>query len=153
MRKTLIFAYGSNMKTDIMRGCVPSTIVIGKAKLLNKRMLCNKMSYDGSTKANLADSQSDIVWGVLYKINSLELPLLDRKEKNYKRKLLQMFSEQSEPIEAETYISTNLTTDLPYEWYKKTILEGAIEHNLPKDYIEYLFKLPSKPDLRKKEGT
>ena len=148
MNTKIIFAYGSNMYTKKLRSSTPSAKVIGRARLLGKRMVCNKKSKDGSGKANLVDSPGNVVWGVLYEIDSAELDKLDKAEGSYQRTTLQVLNEQGNTITAEVYISTKVTTDpTPYDWYKNLILQGARKHRLPKDYLEYIKKLPSKADL------
>ncbi len=142
------------MNTEWLRSRVPSAKTIGRARLLDKRMVCNKKSKDSSGKANLIDSPGNVVWGVLYEIDSAELGNLDKAERSYKRKALQVLNEQGDTISAEVYISTKITTDpTPYDWYKNLILQGAQEHQLPGDYVEYLQRLPSKPDPRKRGAT
>lgn len=150
MNTRIIFAYGSNMNEEWLRSRAPSAEVIGRARLPNKRMVCNKKGKDGSGKANLVDSPKDVVWGVLYEIDSAELERLDKAEGGYQRTTLQILTEQGNTIEAEVYISTKLTNDAtPYNWYKDLILKGAREHQLPEDYLEYLEQFPSKDDPRK----
>jgi len=150
-KEVYYFAYGSNMVTKRLRSWVPSAKVIGQARLLNKRMVCNKKSIDGSGKANLVDSPGDVAWGVLYKVDTEELSKLDRVEGGYQRLTMQVLTNEEDFIESEVYISMKLTTDLtPYDWYKDLIISGACEHELPRDYLKYLKQLPSRPDLSKK---
>lgn len=150
-REVYYFAYGSNMVTKRLRLRVPSAKVIGQARLLNKRMVCNKKSTDGSGKANLVDSPGDAAWGVLYKVDIEELSKLDKAEGGYQRLTAQVLTNEEDPIESEVYISMKLTTDpTPYDWYKDLIISGACKHELPRDYLKYLKQLPSRPDLNKK---
>ena len=152
--KIMCFAYGSNMYTDRMRSRVPSATVVGPAKLPDKRLVCSKKSKDGSGKANLADSPGDPVWGVLYEVDLAELDRLDRAEGGYQRTSLQVWARQGSPVTAEVYVSTELTADpVPYESYKELIVAGAREHKLPRDYVEYLEQLPSKPDPSRNKPT
>lgn len=149
--RLVYFAYGSNMNTKRIRSRVPLATVIGRARLLDKRMVCNKKGEDGSGKANLVDSPGDLVWGVLYEVDLAKLDKLDQAEGGYQRTKLQVWTEQGNPVTAEVYVSKKLAADpMPYDWYKKLIIAGAREHQLPRDYLEYLEQLPSKPDLRKK---
>ena len=150
-RRVYYFAYGSNMVTKRLCSRVPSAKVIGRARLLNKRMVCNKKSIDGSGKANLVDSPGDAAWGVLYEVNTEELSKLDRAEGGYQRLTVQVLTDEGDPIESEVYISTKLTTEpTPYDWYKDLIINGACEHELPREYLKYLMQLPSRTDLSKK---
>lgn len=147
----IYFAYGSNMHTKRLQSRVLSAKAIGRARLLDKRMVCNKKSKDGSAKANLVYSLGNVVWGVLYEINSAALDSLDMAEGGYHRTKLQVLTDQGNLVKAEVYISTKVTSDLPYDCYKNFVLEGAREHRLPKDYLEYLEQLSSKPDLHKRQ--
>lgn len=149
-REVYYFAYGSNMVTKRLRSRVPSAKVIGQARLLNKRMVCNKKSIDGSGKANLVDSPGDVAWGVLYKVDTEELSKLDKVEGDYQRLTVQVLTNEEGFIESEVYISMKLTDLTPYDWYKDLIISGACEHELPRDYLKYLKQLPSRPDLSKK---
>ena len=147
-RSTVIyFAYGSNMKTSWLQSRVPSAKALGRARLLGKRLVCNKKSKYGSGKANLMDSPGDCVWGVLFEIDSAELRDLDKVEGGYERVEVDVLDEAGESVTAQTYISRRVTTDpVPYEWYKQLIISGAREHHLPDDYLAALQRLPSKPN-------
>lgn len=146
--KVKVFAYGSNMCTQRMRGRISSVEPLGRAKLLTKRLVCNKRSNDGSAKANLEDA-ADTVWGVLYEIDSAELGKLDECEGGYERECLGVLTDHDSLVRAYVYISSKLTSDhRPYDWYKALMIRGALEHELPSFYIELLKQIESKPDPR-----
>lgn len=146
MTKKDYFAYGANMSTGWLKRCVPSAKPLGHAKLLDKRLVCNKESIDGSGKANLANSLGDAVWGVLYEIDLAELAKLDRVEGGYTRVSLEVITNQGSSIKAYVYISCKLTDDArPYDWYKELMIKGAREHQLPAPYVKFLEQIPSKP--------
>ena len=72
---------------------------------------------------------------------------LDRIEGGYERVTVRVRQPNGNVVEAVTYISDELTKDArPYSWYKKLIISGAREHNLPQDYIVYLEGIPVKSD-------
>jgi len=150
-KKVKVFAYGSNMCSQRMRKRIPSAKSLGRAKLPNKRLVCNKRSDDGSAKANL-ENTGELVWGVLYEMDSAELNTLDNCEKGYERINIDVQTDAGLSENAFVYVATetaNLTHDhRPYEWYKKYIISGALEHKLPTSYINFLEKIESKPDLR-----
>lgn len=147
--EVLYFAYGSNMKTDRLLSRAPSAKKIGIGKIANKRLVFNKKSKDGSGKANIVDSKGESVFGVLFKLNYSELKLLDRAEKGYKRSLAQIELDDGTFIYALVYIASIFTDNsIAYDWYKNIILEGAHEHCLPKECIQYLARLPAKPDKK-----
>jgi gamma-glutamylcyclotransferase (GGCT)/AIG2-like uncharacterized protein YtfP len=127
------------MKTERMIDRISSARVIGRAFLSNKRLVFNKKSKDGSGKANIEDSRGDVVWGVLYEIDSSQLSQLDRIEGGYNRVSVNVIMDNDEDVIAEVYVSNRYTDNpIPFDWYKKLMLQGAIEHGLPSEYIEYL---------------
>jgi len=147
MSKKRYFAYGSNMSTERLRERVPSAKALGRAKLPNKLLVCNKKSKDGSGKANLIDSTGDTVWGVLYEVDPTELNRLDIVESGYTRIILEVITDQDSSVEAYVYVSSKLTDDArPYDWYKKLMIEGARKHQLPASYVKYLEQIHSKPN-------
>jgi len=148
--KIRIFAYGSNMKTNRLRKRVPSAKPIGRARLFNKRLVFNKKSEDGSGKANLEDSPEDVVWGVLYEIESSDLEKLDKAEGGYRRTTMRVKTNEDKLVAAEVYISTEVVLEvIPFDWYKELLVCGAQEHQLPENYIDFLKKIPSKPNERR----
>ena len=145
-KKVAYFAYGTNMSTKRLKERVRSARHRGCAKLPNKRLVCNKKSKDGSSKANLTDSSGATVWGVLYEIDSAELDKLDGVESGYIRISLDVTTDQDSWVKAYIYVSSELTGDArPYDWYKELMIRGAREHQLPASYMKYLEQIPTKP--------
>ncbi|WKZ37742.1 MAG: gamma-glutamylcyclotransferase family protein [Anaerolineales bacterium] len=148
------FAYGSNMKIDRITADerAPSARKIGRAKMLDKKLVFNKISTDGSGKGNIIVSPSNSVWGVLFEINEREIQNLDRAEGGYYKQDITVIDEDGNSTDAFTYISSKTDDNLkPYDWYLELIIEGADECDLPKEYIDDLRKFESKPDTRKKK--
>ena len=137
-----IFCYGSNMSSKRIAERCSSSRFIGIAKVSGWKLLFNKRSKDGSGKANLVWTGDDsLVWGVIFDITDDEKPILDKFEglgKGYDELKLRVISDLGE-IECVCYIACDekyLDNSLqPYDWYKECCLVGAMEHNLPKDYI------------------
>ena len=79
------------------------------------------------------------MWGVLYKIDKDDEDKLDKLEGcgyGYDKKDVNIENLDGEIIEATTYYATNIIETLkPYNWYKYHVLFGAIENDLPYDYI------------------
>lgn len=141
--KILYFAFGSNMCTVRMKQRIPSAKVVGPATLPHWILVCNKLGRDGSAKANIVRRHGAVVHGVLYKLNSNDLEILDQIEAGYQRKTLKVISSASTSARAEAYVGTRLTTNpLPFGWYKDLILSGAREHGLPESYLNFLDRLP-----------
>lgn len=141
--RVLYFAYGSNMCSERLRSRITSLNIVGRASLKDRKVVFNKRSKDGSGKANLVESPGSVVWGVLYEINVQDLYTLDKIEGGYERITVRVQKPDGSEVEAVTYVSEDLTNDSrPYKWYKKLLLSGAREHNLPQDYIAYLEGFP-----------
>ena len=94
----LIFSYGSNMNLNRLSQRVPSAMKVSKAFLPGHKLVCNKISNDGSAKANIikTDVLAEVVWGVLFSIDRNEKALLDKAEglgKGYNEDTLTFFNE------------------------------------------------------------
>ena len=139
----LIFAYGSNMNLNRLTKLVPSAVKVTNAFLTGHKVVCNKISNDGSSKANIikTDVPAEFVWGVLFSIDSSEKTLLDKAEglgKGYNEGTLTFFDETNNSYVAQIYIADSSSIDttlLPYDWYKEFIVSGAIQNKLPAEYI------------------
>lgn len=150
----LIFAYGSNMNLNSLSQRVPSAVKALNALLPGYKLMCNKVSKDGSAKANIlkSDLPGEIVWGVLFNIDAKEKPLLDKAEGlglGYNEDKLTFYDEFNNPHPAQVYIADSKATDnslLPYDWYKDFIVTGAIQNHLPEEYITLLQSIPCIPD-------
>ncbi len=158
----LIFAYGSNMNIKRLRERVPSATKVANVFLLGYKIVCNKVSKkDSSAKANIEKSENatDIVWGVLFEIDSKEKPLLDKAEglgKGYNEDSLTFTDENNIEHIAKVYIadSSSINNSLvAYDWYKDFIITGAIQNELPADYISQLQLIPfiQDPDKERRE--
>jgi gamma-glutamylcyclotransferase len=90
------------------------------------------------------DFPGEIVWGVLFNIDSKEKRLLDKAEGlgiGYNEDRLTFIDENNNTHAAQVYIgdSKSLNNDLlPYDWYKEFIVTGAMQNNLPRHYISQL---------------
>ncbi len=143
--KVKYFAYGSNMSSARLQDRAPSAQATGRAKLYDRRLVFNKASNDGSTKANIEFSFGDVVWGVLYKLDEKDLQKVDDTEGGYERIEVDVSIDSGGTIKAFSYVSTNTTTNCkPYDWYLDYILVGAKEHGLPQQYITELQKVQIK---------
>lgn len=138
-----VFCYGSNMSSDRITERCSSSRFIGIAKVSGWKLSFNKISKDGSGKANLVwTGDNSLVWGVIFDITDSEKPILDKFEglgKGYDEFKLFVINDSGEEIECVCYIATDekyLDNGLkPYDWYKQWCLLGAREHSIPKDYI------------------
>ncbi|MCT3944942.1 gamma-glutamylcyclotransferase [Elizabethkingia anophelis] len=138
-----IFAYGSNMNLNRLKERVPSANKLLNVFIKGYTIKCNKISTDGSSKANIikTSNDDDIVWGVIFDIDNSEKSNLDEYEGGYNESTLSFLDSENNPHEAQVYIADESTVNeelLPYDWYKEYIVSGAKENDLPQEYIEKL---------------
>lgn len=145
----LIFTYGSNMNIKRLQERVASARKFTNAYLNGYALVCNKVSKDGSAKANvtLSDNDENVVWGVLFVIDQNEKSLLDKAEglgSGYDEKILTFYDTAGNEHLAQIYIADEKQTNSslkPYDWYREYILSGAKQNGLPDSYIELLENL------------
>jgi len=139
------FAYGSNMLTTRLRSAdrCPSARSLGMCELPGYELKWHKRSIDGTGKCDIVKSahESAVVYGVMFEIDSEEKTALNRVEglgRGYDQTELQVFQgEQS--ITVVTYIATNIDpTRKPLDSYHAYVVDGAVEHGLPAQYIAAL---------------
>jgi len=155
----IYFAYGSNMLTERLRARCPSAGPVGTAVARCHDIQFTKESRDKSGKATLIDTgdNSDVVCGVLFRINKDELTALDRiegKGNGYDRKDEFPVISSDREVCAITYLAEKVDKNqIPYYWYFALVLAGALQHNLSSNYVEKLLKdikLKSDPEKRRK---
>ena len=150
----IYFAYGSNLDWNQIRKRCPSVSFIGIAKLTGYRIGFTRLS--SRRKCGAADIVSDIageVWGVLYKIDEIDVEKLDKSEgykpgrnnNAYRRIEVTVFvdGDNTKPITAFTYevVNKEFNKYKPSPDYKKQIVNGAKYLHLPEEYISKLEKV------------
>ena len=141
----LYFAYGSNLCSERLHSRVGSARALGPARLPGRRLSMDKRGSDGSGKANLRPEGGCEVWGVVYDLGSGGWPALDACEAGYTRVAVEVLT-AFESLRVDTYLSERLTLDpVPFDWYKRLIVEGAREHGLPEEWVRVLESLPERP--------
>lgn len=141
------FAYGSNMYSPRLRQRVPGAKAEWNASLPGYRLVFNKISRDGSAKANIEKAGSGLqaVHGVLILLNEAQLKMLDQAEAcpaEYNRVEVSV-EIPGRLVTAFTYVARRDFIGIgihPYSWYKALILAGAREHGLPDSYIQSIEK-------------
>ncbi len=157
-----IFSYGSNLLLQRIKERVASVKVVGKHELQGYKLVFNKQSIDGSTKANLVETGNpgDSVWGVIHRISQADKPILDQYEAlgyGYLHMTFPLNIEDQEQL-IYAYVATEpqyLAMGDPYEWYLNFVIEGATENGFPEDYINQLRAIQSKldPDLSRHQAN
>jgi gamma-glutamylcyclotransferase len=152
MKTMLYFSYGSNMSSRRLLERAPSATFLSIATLKEHRLRFHKISRDGSGKcdAEHTANPNDCVMGVVFMMSASDKKELDRKEClgfGYEEKTVTVMLENGNRIEASAYYAVETDATLnPWSWYKKHVLRGARENNLPHDYISIIEKIESSPD-------
>jgi hypothetical protein len=138
---------------------VPSAELIGVAKHPNHSLTFHKRSNDGSSKCNMFKSETDLIYGAIYKLKPEHKNELDRFEgKGYGYIDNQITLEHNESeFACFTYLAqqSHITSNLkPYHWYKELVILGAEYLQFPVTYISSIEAVESTedPDItRRKE--
>ena len=139
----LYFAYGSNLLSHRLIARCPSARAMGPGRLRQRRLTFSKYSFiDGSGKATLQPGSED-AHGVLYRLTTADLAVLDRIEgvgKGYDRLTVEIESDR-QTLAAETYLATApVDGQAPFDWYLALILAGMLEHGLPATALQHLLR-------------
>ncbi|MFV2032168.1 MAG: gamma-glutamylcyclotransferase family protein [Gammaproteobacteria bacterium] len=149
---TSYFAYGSNMASHRLLYRIPEAKEVATAMLPGHRLSFRKNDNGESGKCDIemTGNQSDRVHGVVYQFPNREKVVLDWYEGlgvGYNDKLVEVATGTGEILSVLTYYALQIDESmLPYHWYKSHVLRGAIEHQLPADYISLIEATQSKRD-------
>ncbi|MDE3075567.1 MAG: gamma-glutamylcyclotransferase [Chloroflexota bacterium] len=113
------------------------------------RLVCDKKSQDGSGKGNLCLAPDDDVWGVVHRVDDVDEKPLTASEGGYQKEWVDVELEGDGLRRMVTYIAYPPNTDpagRPYSWYKRYIVDGAKEHDLPTEYIRGLEQIDCMDD-------
>ena len=141
------------LKTDDR---APSAIVITTGYILGRKLTFDKVSKDGSGKCDIEETHdlNNRVYGVLFEIDDKEEKTLDKAEGlggGYNKIRIRVLTSNGE-YKAITYVAAIKDPKiLPYDWYKAYVVKGAIKHNLPTDYINWIqtFNTKRDPNIRR----
>jgi gamma-glutamylcyclotransferase (GGCT)/AIG2-like uncharacterized protein YtfP len=136
------FAYGSNMDIDKMRSRTNNSNikVIGPAYLENYHLTFPRKV------GNIEKIEDQILWGCLYLLDMDDIYDLDRIEgyqegrevNSYNRQTINVKISDQESYDAYIYIQPQSGDDITTLGYKNTLIRGALDCNLPKEYINLL---------------
>ncbi len=155
MRKFLYFAYGSNMLEERIKARCPSAKFAGTAYVCGYELRFSKRSKDGSGKATIVENEGhrEKLYGALFEIDKGEHSDLDEAEGiGYERTddFIVIKADGDKEIEVTTYFAKDGATGKhlkPYSWYKQLVLWGAIQAELPDNYIAQLVAIEAISDL------
>ena len=104
---------------------------------------------NSSGVATIVEDNSSIVRGVLWEISGQCERILNKEEgvKNgvYLRRFVQTKHENGELLQALVYIASNKKPGNPRAGYMEKIIEGAGEHGLLGEYIDWLSDSIARP--------
>lgn len=147
------FAYGSNMLAKRMHMNNPSSVRRNIGYIEGYILDFGTMSkiWGGAT-ATLVEKKNSIVWGAIWEVDNCHLATLDEQEgvaeKIYQPIMIDVKTPDDETVTCRSYKQTKILNYIvpklmplerrPSPLYLKTIIQGAIESNLPGTYIQYL---------------
>jgi cation transport regulator ChaC len=152
---TWYFGYGSNMNRGIFENRRGMRPIQEQTALLENYRLCFNLPIGRGERgvANLEPHPGARTWGVLYLITTEQAEHLDRTEGvsrgGYRRIPVSLFVDAGEQIAAFTYQSDRVIWDRkPSPRYMGLLIEGAVQHGLPADYLVYLGRFELAVDER-----
>ena len=104
---------------------------------------------DGSGKCDAFATgiEADLIWGAVYELDATDKSRLDSEEglgRGYVERTVEVTSSAG-LISAPTYMASPeaIRSALkPYSWYKDFVLAGAVEHGLPREYVDAIRAAP-----------
>jgi len=147
------FAYGSNMLKEWMmedKGVVSPHS--GKAELPGYKFTFNKPSTSNSSKGNIVESEEERVYGLIFEVTDEEWRELAKREVGYHAVQVTITLPDGGKEQVETFVADKTIDDLPFDWYRDLIVEGAIQTGQPAHYIESLRAFKAKEDTGQNQG-
>ncbi|XP_066244821.1 gamma-glutamylcyclotransferase-like [Euwallacea similis] len=156
-KKFLYFAYGSNLLSHRIHINNPSAERAGIGCLTDYQISFVTFSkrWKGAS-ATIVPKKSGEVWGALWYVQNQDLENLDRQEgvhnNIYKPLQVDILLPDGKTVNARTYQQIaeapgGELSELPQDCrpsvaYWKTIVKGAEETGLPKQYLDFLHQIP-----------
>jgi hypothetical protein len=136
------FAYASNLKKSTLEQKTGSKIQnFGQGRLLDYGFRFNFKNAEGTARANIIVSESEDVFGTIYEIENKYKDALLSTEPGY-RIINVTIETETGNVPALTFISDQDDENIyPAKDYLKSITEGAKEHKLPQEYLEFVVSM------------
>ena len=143
MKTRHYFAYGSNIDTAQMKFRCPDTRMKGTGWLDGFRFIINEHGY-----ATIVPDAEMKVYGVIWLLpqedeHSLDV-YEDVAENLYQKHELNIRMSNRQNVEALVYIAANSKSGIPAKTYMSRIIQSAMEHDFPDNYIKELSAWKSK---------
>ncbi|WP_440873956.1 gamma-glutamylcyclotransferase family protein [Thalassotalea sp. PLHSN55] len=136
------FAYGSNMSLLRLQERVPSAKRLGSFYLQQHQLCFHKVSDDGSGKCDAFQphKSDDVIIGALFEMHANDKAALDQAEGlgyGYNEKNVHVRNHAGDTVEAFLYYAIKIDSAMkPYSWYANHVITGALEINVPVNYLE-----------------
>ncbi len=143
------FGYGANLSIGRFREFHIPAEIVGTAFIQDHQIKFNlPCEYKGKGFAGIEKSPGKVVWGVLYKVNSKALKMLDVLEwvpfNFYERKLFKVACGEKSYLDVHSYVTCYPRHDLiPSRGYLDFIIQAGLKANFPEDYIKELSYTPT----------
>jgi gamma-glutamylcyclotransferase len=149
------FAYGSNMQTATFCGRRGIEFVRARAaRVPGWRLVLDKppLLPIGESFANIVPDPTSAVLGVAYEISADALASIDLTEGvligNYQRWVVAAELLDATPARVDAFTLMSERRDpalIPSTRYMALLIDGALEHGLPAEYVDFLRSLPARP--------
>ncbi|WP_339735735.1 gamma-glutamylcyclotransferase family protein [uncultured Gimesia sp.] len=140
------FAYGSNLHPARLESRIGACQIAGVAQLERAALCFHKVGLDRSGKCDIVFRETDAtgVWGVVYQISAAQKTILDQHEslgEGYQILKTRVVTRQNQIFPVYTYQAMSDYIDQsmkPFDWYHDLVLQGALFHGFPLDYLAQL---------------
>ena len=147
--KTWYFAYGSNLDVEQMETRTEAVHRAVRCRLPRHRLAFSKLPDSGiGAFANIIADESSSVWGVAYWCDENAIQRIDRREGvatgHYRHENVDVVTDAGDVLHAMTYVAGDDNTReglRPRSEYLRTIIAGARQHALPREYVAALLVL------------
>jgi len=151
----IYFAYGSNIDPAQWAERCPASPFLAVARLDGHRLHFPRRSpVRLCAVASIERSAGEAVWGVLYRMSADDFADLDRREghfpdrhpdeSRYRRASVPVARIDGVTVAALTYVAVPAPDPgLPSAAYLRHLIDGALHHGFPGDYVARLRNIPT----------
>lgn len=159
---TYYFGYGANLSIERFKKWHIPAEVVGTSYIENHQLKFNlPCEYKGKGFAGIEECSGRKTWGILFKVNSKALRMLDVLEwvpfKFYERKLFKVINNGETYSDVHSYVTCHPRSNLvPSKGYLDFIIQAGTRAHFPEEYLQELslhpfaekFELDTSFDLR-----
>jgi hypothetical protein len=155
----LCFAFGADLDRDVRSARIPEHRVVGLAALRDHQLSFPRFSQEwGGGVASIQTHHGDTLWGIVYDVSEAALAELDRTEgfrgagdaHNVAERQV-LLVELTRPddgsvprrLRVYAYLPRTSNPSPPSERYRDALVQGAVQHDLPEEYVARLRAIPT----------